>query len=275
MLPPVRDLLERHGIIANKRLGQHFLLDLNLTGRIAREAGDLSRGTTIEIGPGPGGLTRALLEQGAKVVAIERDERLKPLLDEIVEAYPGRIDIVWADALAVDLMAIGTAPRRIVANLPYNIATELVMRWLDHAAMYESMTLMVQREVAERFCAAPDTSAFGRLSVRTQWLCETEILFTVHPKAFVPPPNVESAVIRLTPRPQPSFPADDRILQQVTAAAFGQRRKMLRQSLKRLAIDSGFADGAALCVAAGIEPTARAETLEIAAFCRLAELVGD
>lgn len=273
MLPPIREQLTRHGIVADKRLGQHFLLDLNLTGRIARAAGELTTGTTIEIGPGPGGLTRALLDHGAHVVAVERDERLRPLLDEVAAAYPDRLKLVWADALRFDLASLEPGPRRIVANLPYNIATELVMRWLDQVSAFESLTVMVQREVADRFAAAPNSAAYGRLAVRTQWLCTVEHLFTVHPRSFVPPPKVDSAVIRLVPRPTPLADADDTILQQVTAAAFGQRRKMLRQSLGQLAHATGVGDGTALCTLAEIDPTARAETLTVDAFCRLARVV--
>lgn len=271
-LPSIRDTVERLGITADKRLGQHFLFDLNLTARIARSAGDLTAGSTIEIGPGPGGLTRALLEGGAHLIAIERDERLRPLLAELEAAYPGRLSVIWGDALVIDAATLGDAPRRIVANLPYNIATELVMNWLDRAKQFESLTVMVQREVAERFVAGPGTSAYGRLAVRSQWLCQIDLLFTVNPRSFVPPPKVESAVVRFVPRPVPLHPADDEALQRVTAAAFGQRRKMLRQSLKRLAISAGYEDGSALCAATDILPTARAETLTIAEFCRLAAL---
>ncbi|MBM3512657.1 MAG: 16S rRNA (adenine(1518)-N(6)/adenine(1519)-N(6))-dimethyltransferase RsmA [Alphaproteobacteria bacterium] len=273
-LPPLRDQLARHGIVADKRLGQHFLLDLNLTARIARAAGDVTRGTTIEIGPGPGGLTRALLDQNAHVMAVERDHRLQPLLDEVAAHYAGHLTLIWADALKTDLSAIGPKPRRIVANLPYNIATELIMRWLDQINAFESLTLMVQSEVADRFVAKPNSADYGRLSVRTQWLCEVERLFTVNPRSFVPPPKVESAVIRLIPRPSPPADADDETLQRVTAAAFGQRRKMLRQSLNRLAREAGFADGSVLCTETGIEPTARAETLSVEQFCRIARAVG-
>jgi 16S rRNA (adenine1518-N6/adenine1519-N6)-dimethyltransferase len=269
----MREALRRAGIDANKRLGQHFLFDLNLTARIARAAGDVSHGTTIEIGPGPGGLTRALLAQDATVVAIERDTRLKPLLDELAAAHVARLKVLWGDALGIDLAALGPPPLRIVANLPYNIATELIMRWLDTAGAFESITVMVQSEVADRLRAAPDTKSYGRLAVRTQRLCTVERLFSVQPEAFVPPPKVESAVVRLVPRPRPLAEANDRVLQSVTAAAFGQRRKMLRQSLNRLAHASGFTGGIALCAAAEIEPTARAETLTIADFCRLARLV--
>lgn len=272
-LPPVAEHLARHGITADKRLGQHFLFDLNLTARIARAAGNLGSGTTFEIGPGPGGLTRALLEQGATVIAIERDKRLESMLGEIAAAHPGNLSVIWADALTTDLTALGTAPRRIVANLPYNVGTELVMRWLDQAQAFEAITVMLQSEVVDRLCASPGSGDYGRLSVRAQWLCHIEKLFNVHPRAFVPPPAVESAVVQLVPRAAPLAPADNQTLQRVTAAAFGQRRKMLRQSLKALATGAGFADGTALCLKAEIEPTERAENLTVEDFCRLARTV--
>jgi 16S rRNA (adenine1518-N6/adenine1519-N6)-dimethyltransferase len=272
-LPPVAEHVARHGIAADKRLGQHFLFDLNLTARIARAAGNLAQGTTFEVGPGPGGLTCALLEQGANVVAIERDKRLEPLLAEIAAASAGKLTVMWADALTADLATLGDAPRRIVANLPYNVGTELLMRWLEQAKAFEAITVMLQSEVVDRLCATPGSGDYGRLSVRAQWLCRIERLFTVHPRAFVPPPAVESAVVQLVPRATPLAPADDKTLQRVTAAAFGQRRKMLRQSLKSLATSTGFADGTELCVKAAIEPTARAETLSVEDFCRLARIV--
>lgn len=272
-LPPVAEHLARHGITADKRLGQHFLFDLNLTARIARAAGNLANGTTFEVGPGPGGLTRALIEQGANVIAIERDKRLEPLLTEIAAASAGKLTVLWADALTTDLANLGTAPRRIVANLPYNVGTELLMRWLEQAKAFEAITVMLQSEVVDRLCAVPGSGDYGRLSVRAQWLCHIERLFTVHPRAFVPPPAVDSAVVQLVPRTTPLAPADDKTLQRVTAAAFGQRRKMLRQSLKSLATSAGFADGSDLCLKAEIEPTARAEKLTVEDFCRLARTV--
>jgi 16S rRNA (adenine1518-N6/adenine1519-N6)-dimethyltransferase len=271
-LAPLRDSLARAGLSADKRLGQHFLLDLNLTAKIARAAGDVTRGTTIEIGPGPGGLTRALLAAGAHVIAVERDERCVPLLHELTAAYPDRLEVLFADALAVKAHDLGQAPRRVVANLPYNIGTELLLGWFDHIGAFESLTLMFQREVGERLAATPGSKSYGRLSVLTQWLCTVETMMHVGAQAFVPPPKVDSVVVRLTPRPGPLAPADKAALERVTAAAFGQRRKMLRQSLKTLATGTGFADGTALCRAAGIAPERRAETLSIEEFCALARL---
>jgi 16S rRNA (adenine1518-N6/adenine1519-N6)-dimethyltransferase len=266
-LPPLRDVIGRYGLGARRALGQHFLLDLNLTGRIARAAGDLGRGTTIEIGPGPGGLTRALLAHGARlVIAIERDERCLPALADIAAAYPGRLDIRHGDALGFGVAGLGEAPRRIVANLPYNIATPLLLAWLASATHLERMVLMFQREVAERLCAQPRHKDYGRLAVAAQWRCRVRRLFDIPPRAFTPPPKVTSSVVELIPRPSPLAAADPRLLERVTAAAFGQRRKMLRQSLRALA-----GDPAALLEAAGIEGTRRAEDLSIAEFAALAE----
>ena len=264
-LPPLRDVIARHGLLADKSLGQHFLLDLNLCARIVRAAGDVSTGTTIEIGPGPGGLTRALLAAGAKVIAIEKDARCLALLAELGAAYPGRLDVVNGDALKIESATLGDAPRRVVANLPYNVATELLFGWLDHIQAFESLTLMFQREVAMRIAAEPGNKTFGRISIVAQWLCEVEIAFDINPRAFTPPPQVDSTVITLTPRPQPLAPANRASLERVTASAFGQRRKMLRQSLKTLGIDA-----IALCEAAGVDPTARAEALSVQEFCALA-----
>jgi 16S rRNA (adenine1518-N6/adenine1519-N6)-dimethyltransferase len=269
-LPPLRDVIARHGLRAAKALGQHFLLDLNLTGRIARAAGDLSDGTTIEVGPGPGGLTRALLTEGAaKVYAIEKDRRCLGALQELSAAYPGRLEIIAGDALAIDTVALGRPPRRIVANLPYNVATVLLVGWLED--IYRSpgcligLTVMFQKEVAERLAAPPGGRAYGRLSVLSQWLCEVRTLFDVSPRAFTPPPKVTSTIVELRPRPAPAYPALFETLERTTAAAFGQRRKMLRQSLKTLGVDSG-----ALIAAAGVPETARAEQLTVADFCALA-----
>jgi 16S rRNA (adenine1518-N6/adenine1519-N6)-dimethyltransferase len=268
-LPPLREIIARHGIAARKRLGQNFILDLNLTGRIARAAGPLGDGTTIEIGPGPGGLTRALLDEGAaRVVAIERDPRCLAALGELAARYPGRLEIVEGDALALDPATLAAAPRRIVANLPYNIATALLLNWLDRISEYESLTLMFQREVAERLVAAPRSPAFGRLSVIVQWLCEARILFDIPPQAFTPPPKVTSSVVRLIPRPAPLAPADKATLERVTAAAFGQRRKMLRASLKSLGVPVE-----PLLAAAGVLGTARAEELAVVDFCALAQVL--
>jgi len=265
-LPPLREVIARHGIAARKRLGQHFILDLNLTRRIARAAGPLGRANVIEIGPGPGGLTRALLAEGARrVVAIERDPRCLAALAEIVACHPGRLDVVAGDALALDPAELCERPRKIVANLPYNIATALLLRWLDRIADYESLVLMFQREVALRLVAAPRTPAYGRLSVIVQWLCEAKILFDLPPRAFVPPPKVTSSVVLLVPRAQPLAPAAKPALERLTAAAFGQRRKMLRASLKTLGVPPE-----PLLAAAGIPPTARAEELSVADFCALA-----
>jgi 16S rRNA (adenine1518-N6/adenine1519-N6)-dimethyltransferase len=266
-LPPLREVIARHGLVARRTLGQHFLLDLNLTGRIARAAGDLGRGTTIEIGPGPGGLTRALLAHGAgHVIAIERDERCLPALHDIAAAYPGRIEIRHGDALRIDASRLGEAPRRIVANLPYNLATALLLPWLAAAGRFDRMVLMFQREVADRLVAAPRRKDYGRLSVAAQWRCRVRRLFDIPPRAFTPPPKVTSSVVELVPREHPLAPADPVLLERVTAAAFGQRRKMLRQSLRALA-----GDPAALLAAAGIAETRRAEELSIAEFAALAE----
>lgn len=269
-LPPLRDVIERHELRARKSLGQNFLLDLNLTGKIARTAGDLSACTVLEIGPGPGGLTRALLAHGAKdVVAVERDERCLGALADIAEHYPGRLTVIPGDALTVDLKAAaGAGPVKIVANLPYNIGTELLIRWLtldDWPPYYESMTLMFQREVAERIVARPATDAYGRLGVLAGWRAEARIAFDVPPQAFTPPPKVTSSVVHLTPRAKP-LPANVRLLGRVTEAAFGQRRKMLRQSLKSLG-------GEALLANVGIDGTRRAETLTIAEFVSLAQAI--
>jgi len=265
----LREVIARHRIAARKSLGQHFILDLNLTRRIARAAAPLDAGTTIEIGPGPGGLTRALLSEGAtRVVAIERDPRCLAALVELAALYPGRLALVEGDALTLDPAALSETPRRIVANLPYNIATALLLNWLDRIGDYESLTLMFQREVAERLVAAPRSPAYGRLSVVTQWLCETRILFDLPPRAFTPPPKVTSSVVRLVPRAAPLAPAAKAVLERVTAAAFGQRRKMLRSSLRSLGVPVE-----ALLAAAQITPTARAEELSVAEFCALARAI--
>jgi 16S rRNA (adenine1518-N6/adenine1519-N6)-dimethyltransferase len=269
-LPPLRDVIARYGLRALKAYGQHYLLDLNLTRRIARAAGDLSAGTTIEVGPGPGGLTRALLAEGAaRLVAIERDRRCLGALEDLAAAYPGRLEIVPGDALAIDVRRLGDAPRRIAANLPYNVATPLLVGWL--AALAETpgcldrLVLMFQKEVAERLAAPAGNRTYGRLSVVAQWLCRVETLFDVPARAFTPPPNVVSTVVRLEPRAAPAHPARLADLERVTAAAFGQRRKMLRQSLKSLG-----GDPRDLLAAAGIDETARAEVLAVADFCALA-----
>jgi 16S rRNA (adenine1518-N6/adenine1519-N6)-dimethyltransferase len=267
-LPPLRDVIAKHGIAARKSLGQNFLLDFNLIGRIVRAAGPLAAVTVIEVGPGPGGLTRALLAEGAaKVVAIERDERCLAALAEISAHYPGRLEAVAADALTIDIAALAKGRTRIVANLPYNIATPLLVGWLSAEPwppFYESMTLMFQREVAERIVAKVGDDAYGRLSVLTGWRTEARILFDVNRAAFTPPPKVTSAVVQLVPRPSP-LPVRTGDLERVTAAAFGQRRKMLRQSLRSLG-----ADPLALLAEAGIEETRRAEEIGVAGFVALA-----
>ena len=266
-LPPLREVIARHGLAARHRLGQHFLLDLNLTGRIARAAGDLATGTTIEIGPGPGGLTRALLTHGAsRVIAIERDERCLAALADIAAAYPGRLEVIAGDALGIDAHRLGSAPRRIVANLPYNVATPLLLAWLAMADRFERMVLMFQREVAARMIAAPRSKEYGRLAIATQWRCQVRRLFDIPPRAFTPPPKVTSSLVELTPRPSPLAPADPALLERVVAAAFGQRRKMLRQSLRGLT-----ADPVGLLATAGIGETRRAEELSVAEFAALAE----
>jgi 16S rRNA (adenine1518-N6/adenine1519-N6)-dimethyltransferase len=268
-LPPLREVIRRHGLTAKKSLGQNFLLDLNLTARIARAAGPLEGATAVEIGPGPGGLTRALLAEGAKrVIAVERDRRAVAALQEIAAHYPGRLEIVEGDALIFNARNHGiAAPARVVANLPYNIATALLVGWLTAEPWppwYEALVLMFQREVAERIVAKPGSKTYGRLSVLAGWRCEAKILFHVSPRAFVPAPKVTSALVRLIPRAAP-LPCDAAALQKVTEAAFGQRRKMLRQSLKSLGGDT-----TALLDAADIAPTARAEEIAVEGFVKLA-----
>lgn len=267
-LPPLRETIAAYGLDARKRLGQHFLLDLNLTRRIARAVPNLDRGTTIEVGPGPGGLTRALLLEGAgNVVAVEVDERAIAALGELQQAAAGRLKVVNADALATDISRLGPAPRRIVANLPYNISTALLVRWLHAANDLTEMVLMFQKEVVDRLAASPRTKDYGRLSVLTQHVCIVQRLFDIAPTAFVPPPKVMSSVVRLTPKPPAERLADLRPLETVTAAAFGQRRKMLRRSLSGL-----LSDPVASLGSLGIAPTARAEELAVADFVRLATL---
>ncbi|MBO0906215.1 16S rRNA (adenine(1518)-N(6)/adenine(1519)-N(6))-dimethyltransferase RsmA [Jiella sonneratiae] len=269
-LPPLRAVIAAHGLEPKKSLGQNFLLDLNLTGRIARQALPLDRATVIEVGPGPGGLTRALLAEGAeRVVAIEKDPRCIAALEEIAGHYPGRLEIVAADALTVDLAALaGGGPVKIVANLPYNVGTQLLLSWLAPPVWppaWESLTLMFQKEVAERIVAAPGSGHYGRLGVLAGWRTRARILFEVSPAAFTPPPKVTSAIVQLFPNPAPQ-PAPLAALERVTAAAFGQRRKMLRQSLKSLG-------GEQLLTRVGIAPQRRAETLSIEEFVRLANAV--
>jgi 16S rRNA (adenine1518-N6/adenine1519-N6)-dimethyltransferase len=263
-LPPLREVIARFDLGARKALGQNFLLDLNLTGRIARSAGDLSGVTVIEIGPGPGGLTRALLNSdAAAVVAVERDSRCIVALADLVEASEGRLRLIEGDALEVDPEAIAPAPRAIVANLPYNVATPLLIGWLKRIEQFRSLTLMFQREVADRLSAKPGTKAYGRLSVIAQWRADVRPLFNLPARAFTPPPKIESTVVQFIPRPAPEL-AEFSAMEAVTAAAFGQRRKMLRASLKSL----GNAE--ALIEEAGLIPTQRAEEVPVARFAALA-----
>jgi len=266
-LPPLRDVIAKHGLAAKKSLGQNFLLDLNLTRRIARAAGAEEGGVFYEVGPGPGGLTRALLEEGAeKVIAVERDARCLPALAEIAAAWPGRLEVISADALELDEGTVWPQSVRVVANLPYNVGTALLIKWLTASAWpppWASLTLMFQKEVAQRITAGPGSEHYGRLSVLAQWRSTAKILFDVNRSAFVPPPSVTSAIVRLEPREEPLAPAELADLEKITQAAFGQRRKMLRQSLKALG-------GERLLEKAGIDPTARPEDLRIEDFAALA-----
>ena len=263
-LPPLRDIIAQFGLSADKRLGQHFLLDRNLTDKIARAAGDLSQGTVIEVGPGPGGLTRSLLSAGAsRVLAIERDARCIDALSSVVEASNSRLIVVAADALEAEFTQLAPQePRRIVSNLPYNVGTPLLINWLQNIAAYHRFVLMFQKEVADRIVAPTGTSQYGRLSVMTQWLCHAERIFTVDMRAFTPPPKVKSAVVRLTPRNEPII-VSWQAMETVTKAAFGQRRKMLRQSLKSVVTSDTLE-------ALSIAPERRAETLSVAEFVDIA-----
>jgi 16S rRNA (adenine1518-N6/adenine1519-N6)-dimethyltransferase len=270
-LPPLRDVIARTGLGARKSLGQNFLFDLNLTRRIARAAAPLGGFIVVEIGPGPGGLTRALLWEGAeKVVAIERDPRALPALQEIASRYPGKLDIIEADAMAMNWASLVSGPAKIVANLPYNIATPLLTGWLGGVwpPWFSSATLMFQKEVAERIAGPPGTGHYGRLSVLCQWSCAVRKLFDVHRSAFIPPPKVTSSVVQLVPHPKREPACHVKTLERVTAAAFGQRRKMLRTSLKSLNVDTE-----ALLAAADIDGTLRAEQLEAGSFSRLAQIL--
>lgn len=270
-LPPLREVIAAHDLVAKKQLGQNFLLDLNLTAKIARAAGDLSGCDVLEVGPGPGGLTRGLLAEGARhVLAVEKDPRAVPALQEIAAAYPGRLTVVQGDALALDLAGRLTPPVKIVANLPYNVGTELLIRWLTPAVwppFWTSLTLMFQKEVAERIVARPGGDHYGRLALLAQWRAEARIVMTLPPEAFTPAPKVHSAVVHLTALPAPRFPAEERVLMRITAMAFNQRRKMLRSSLKGLGPDIEQK-----LLAAGIAPTARAEEIPLESFCALARL---
>ncbi len=268
-LPPLRQVIDTHGIAAKKSLGQNFLLDLNLTSKIARLAGDLSECDVLEVGPGPGGLTRGLLAEGArKVLAIEKDSRCMAALSEISDAYPGQLQVINGDALEVNPLEHLTPPIRVAANLPYNVGTELLVRWLTPKKwppFWSSLTLMFQREVAERIVAQPGSKAYGRLAILAQWRTDARIVLGLPPEAFNPPPKVHSAVVNLTALPEPRFEADAKKLEMVVAKAFNQRRKMLRAALKGLAPD--LEDR---LIASGIKPTDRAETVGLEQFCALA-----
>ncbi|MEP2920477.1 MAG: 16S rRNA (adenine(1518)-N(6)/adenine(1519)-N(6))-dimethyltransferase RsmA [Sulfitobacter sp.] len=268
-LPPLRQVITDHDLQARKSLGQNFLLDLNLTAKIARQAGDLTECDVLEIGPGPGGLTRGLLSEGARrVLAIEKDRRCLPALEQIAQAYPDRLQIIEGDALEINPLAHLTPPIRVAANLPYNIGTELLVRWLtppEWPPFWESLTLMFQREVAERIVAQPGSKAYGRLALLAQWRADAKIVVKLPPEAFTPPPKVSSAVVHLTALPKPRFPADAAILSRTVAAAFNQRRKMLRAALKGTAPDMEDR-----LIAAGLKPTDRAEQVPLEGFCALA-----
>jgi len=268
-LPPLRAVIETHGLAAKKSLGQNFLLDLNLTAKIARLSGRNADHDILEIGPGPGGLTRGLLAEGARhVLAIEKDPRCLPALAEIAAAYPGRLTVMEGDALDFDPAEHLTPPIRVAANLPYNVGTELLVRWLtppQWPPFWDSLTLMFQREVAQRITAAPGSKAYGRLAILSQWRTDAQIVMNLPPEAFSPPPKVSSAVVHLTALPAPRYPADAKMLQHVVATAFNQRRKMLRSSLKGLspAIEDHL-------TGAGLKPTDRAEQIDLEGFCALA-----
>ena len=271
-LPPLREVIAAHDLVAKRQLGQNFLLDMNLTAKIARSAGDLSACDVLEVGPGPGGLTRGLLVEGARhVVAVEKDPRCIPALEEIAAVYPGRLTVMLGDALDLDTSALLKPPVRVIANLPYNVGTELLIRWLTPQVwppFWISLTLMFQKEVAERIVAKPRTEHYGRLALLAQWRCDAKIVLTLPPEAFTPAPKVHSAVVHLTRLDAPRFVADEKTLLRITAQAFGQRRKMLRSSLKGL-----LPDLEAALVSVGIPPTARAEEIGLEAFCALARLV--
>lgn len=268
-LPPLRDVIRRHDLRARKSMGQNFLLDLNLTAKIARQAGDLSACDVLEVGPGPGGLTRGLLAEGARhVLAIEKDARCLPALAEISAAYPGRLDVVQGDALEIDPLAHLSPPLRIVANLPYNVGTELLVRWLtppEWPPYWDSLTLMFQREVAERIVAQPGSKTYGRLAILAQWRNDVRIVMQLPPEAFTPPPKVSSSVVHVTALPGPRYPAQPAVLQRVVAKAFNQRRKMLRAALKGMGPDAEDR-----IRTAGVSPTTRAEQVSLEEFCALA-----
>jgi 16S rRNA (adenine1518-N6/adenine1519-N6)-dimethyltransferase len=273
-LPPLREVIQTHDLIAKKALGQNFLLDMNLTAKIARMAGDLTACDVLEVGPGPGGLTRGLLVEGARrVLAIEKDPRCIAALMEIAAVYPNRLSVLNADALTVDAGALLTPPIRVIANLPYNVGTELLIRWLSPAIwppFWQSLTLMFQKEVAERIVARPKTDHYGRLALLAQWRCDAKIVMHLPPEAFTPAPKVHSAVVHLTRLDAPRFEADFNVLQRITAMAFNQRRKMLRSSLKGL-----HPNIEALLTACDIPPTARAEEISLQQFCALSRAFAD
>ena len=268
-LPPLREVIARHGLSARKRLGQNFILDLNVTTRIAREAGDLTQSDVLEIGPGPGGLTRALLAAGARrILAVEKDARCLPALQEIAATCPGRLHILNADALDLDLSALLDPPVRIVSNLPYNVGTALLIRWLtplDWPPFWQSLTLMFQREVATRIVGRPGSKAYGRLAILAQWRAEARVAMSLKASVFTPPPKVSSSVVHLTALPRPKFPAHPETLSRVVAAAFTQRRKMLRKALGELDPDIGE-----ILRKTGIDPCVRADQVSIKAYCALA-----
>jgi|TARA_B110000114_G_scaffold7607_1_gene7715 16S rRNA (adenine1518-N6/adenine1519-N6)-dimethyltransferase len=268
-LPPLREIIENNGLIAKKSLGQNFLLDLNLTSKIAQQAGDLKKYDVLEIGPGPGGLTRALLHSGARrVLAVERDERLTPILQQISQHYGGRLDVIFGDALKEDISVYLRPPVKVVANLPYNIGTELLIRWLtpkEWPPYWESLTLMFQKEVAKRIVAQPGSKAYGRLALMVQWRCNAKIVMELSPKSFTPPPKVNSAVVHIERLEKPRFAADRKVLERVVATAFNQRRKMLRVSLKKLSNDIEN-----ILISVDIAPTQRAEEIDLERFCALA-----
>ena len=271
-LPPLREVIATHGLVAKKALGQNFLLDLNLTAKIARQAGDLTQSDILEIGPGPGGLTRGLLAEGARrVLAVEKDQRCMPALAQIAQAYPDRLQVINGDALEINPLDHLTPPVRVVANLPYNVGTELLVRWLtppEWPPVWSSLTLMFQREVAERIVAQPGSKAYGRLALLAQWRSNARIVLNLPPEAFSPPPKVSSAVVHIQALPAPRYPCEAKVLERVVAQAFNQRRKMLRAALKGAAPD--IADR---LLAAGIKPTDRAETIDLGRFCALARLI--
>ena len=271
-LPPLREVIAEHGLSAKKSLGQNFLLDLNLTSKIARQAGDLTQCDVLEIGPGPGGLTRGLLHEGARrVLAIERDQRLTPALEQIKDHYDGRLDVIFGDALEVDVTQHLQGPVKVVANLPYNVGTELLVRWLtpeNWPPYWDSLTLMFQKEVAQRIVAQPKTKAYGRLALLAQWRCNAKMVMEISPQAFTPPPKVTSAVVHIERLSEPRFPADAKVLERVVATAFNQRRKMLRASLKSLSPNIEE-----ILNSVGIIPTQRAEEINLEQFCALARAI--